>query len=272
MSGDTWAAAAVWLRNVLLNQALLLSIFLFLLCVPHVLAPGSKLVDLTPTGVNCQASDYGVQLLRYFQWQRPLLRLDRLWPGLPWSWPELGCYAWGCSCIAWLLWLEHSKDKPPRHGKTVLAWVRRQEIWFVRWGVVLPLFLFGGILTRIVVIHQPSPYWTLKVFLLLLMLVWIETFFGGARSNSVAQKKAKQEASDPKGGPHPPGIVFKLRTVVGLLLLGIPAALTGAGLAAAIAALLHTTWIVDAQHWLLLSRPWALQLTWERCCFSGWRR
>jgi hypothetical protein len=38
-SSDTWVAVAIWLRNTLLNQVILLSGLFFLLLIPHLLAP-----------------------------------------------------------------------------------------------------------------------------------------------------------------------------------------------------------------------------------------
>jgi hypothetical protein len=38
-TGDTWAAIASWIRNVSVNQGLLIAIFLAVLCVPHLFAP-----------------------------------------------------------------------------------------------------------------------------------------------------------------------------------------------------------------------------------------
>jgi hypothetical protein len=43
LTGDTWSAVASWIRNVSVNQGLLISIFLAVLCVPHLLAPGVHL-------------------------------------------------------------------------------------------------------------------------------------------------------------------------------------------------------------------------------------
>jgi hypothetical protein len=43
-TSDTWSAVAIWIRNVLLNQALLISIFLCILSFPHMLAPSVRLI------------------------------------------------------------------------------------------------------------------------------------------------------------------------------------------------------------------------------------
>jgi hypothetical protein len=305
MSGDTWAAAAIWLRNVLLNQALLLTIFLVLLCVPHVFAPHAGLVALTsphvlksatvssvavdnvearlkleastPPGGQGFASDYGFHFKSYFNpdeiaslWHSRWFTSSgseflALWPHLPGTGYALIFYLWGCISIGGLLWLEYRGARPgtgdnvwePRRSKTFLGWVRRNEFGFVCLGVVLPLFLFGGAMTFITASHPASFYWTVKVFCLLLLLVWVETFCGGALSNCVAQEQERRNAA----GREKPGRLFAFRSWLGLLLLGIPAALTGAALTSAIAALLHCTWMVNTQHWLLLNQPWPVQLT-----------
>ena len=47
-TGDTWTAVATWLRNVLLNQSLLISVFLLLLLIPHLLVPHTHLIAAPP--------------------------------------------------------------------------------------------------------------------------------------------------------------------------------------------------------------------------------
>ena len=42
-TSDTWSAVAMWIRNSALNQTLLITMFLCLLCLPHLLAPGVRL-------------------------------------------------------------------------------------------------------------------------------------------------------------------------------------------------------------------------------------
>jgi Patatin-like phospholipase len=42
-TSDTWSAVAMWIRNSALNQTLLITMFLCLLCFPHLLAPSVRL-------------------------------------------------------------------------------------------------------------------------------------------------------------------------------------------------------------------------------------
>jgi hypothetical protein len=297
LSGDTWAAFAVGLRNVLLNQALLLTIFLFLLYVPHALAPDSKLLPLAADDVKASSvssltightqtkltlqltsqfgnhdddSHFSERFKDYVQPNKPFRWPGRrnFQPSSPWTWTALASYVVGCLIIGFLLRLEYrgaspgssENALPPRSGGGLIARARRHEFWIVLGGVIAPLFLFGFSLTFLVVSHPPFYLWTIKVFVALLILIWIETFAGGALSNSVAQEQDAQEAADP-GVPHKVGAGYTFGVAVGLLALGIPAAATGAGLAAAIAALLWSGWITNAQQWLLLNQAWPVQLT-----------
>ena len=51
-TGDTWAAVASWIRNVSVNQGLLISIFLAVLCVPHLFAPNVHLQPYRATAAT----------------------------------------------------------------------------------------------------------------------------------------------------------------------------------------------------------------------------
>ena len=302
MTGDTWAAFATWLRNVLLNQSLLLSMFLLVLCVPHLLAPTSRLTPLIVSGstrnstrstvTNPQAeatltlqlkdttataardtghSNYGAYFDSYLVPREPLPGWRQLWRMRPRHREAvlaLIFYLTGCFFIGRLLRLEYNGARPgsaedafpPRRSNDPRAIARRQEFWIVCFGVVMPLFCFGFALTRMVVVHPASPLFALKIFAILLVLVWIETFCGGALSNTMAQKEDKRKASYGDEAVRP-RLAEKIIASAGLLVLGIPAAITGTLLAVAIAALLRSPWMGDAQHWLLRSDLWSVQLT-----------
>jgi hypothetical protein len=137
---------------------------------------------------------------------------------------------------------------------------RRGEFLWVCFGVVLPLLLFGIVLTEIVLFHAPGSAWTAKVFGLLLLLVWIETFFGGARDNAAAYQKKMVTAQTGENNPKL-SILWHTGKILGLLVLGIPAAATGTMLAVAIAALLQSNLMETWRTWLLLSDKTALVLT-----------
>ncbi len=298
-SGDTWSAVATWLRNVLLNQALLLLMFLALLCLPHLFAPATHLVPFTPdngvkassvstvkssrvettlslqlstTPVNSEKeNDYGAHFTSYFVHDRLRDRLHDAWNLRPpfRSLASLAIlfYLVGCACIGLLLQLEYRGARrgtdesalPPRRGTGPRAVARQREFGIVCAGVISPLLLFGIVLADIVRTHTAGPAWTLKVFSLLLILAYIETFCGGALGHTVGEKQDELKAADPNAAP--PGWIYKIRTVLGLLLLGIPAAVAGTVLAVAIAALLQSELLVRMQHWLLLSDARSIQMT-----------
>lgn len=60
-TGDTWAMVATWLRNVSLNQSLLLSIFALLLMLPHLLAPHDWVTPPPPAAARASQSVATVQ-------------------------------------------------------------------------------------------------------------------------------------------------------------------------------------------------------------------
>lgn len=261
LTGDTWSAFATWLRNVLLNQALLLFMFLAVLCLPHLLAPSTHVA--VPGPMPAAGNGYGDQLTAYFTigaFAQPLLH-D--------SWLAVVAalvYIFGTGCIGWLLRLEYKeaiaaaaqghKAEQRKHKEKK---VRRSEFGLVCFGVILPLLVFGIMLSGIVRLHPASGLWTLRVFLLLLVLVWVETLCGGALGHSVALKRAAKKAeSGDAGGP---GILWQCATLAGLLALGVPAAFAGSLMAAAIGALLRSAWMVSWSQSLLLSDPRSLQVT-----------
>jgi hypothetical protein len=302
LSGDTWAAVASWLRNVLLNQALLLLMFLALLCLPHLLAPVTRLAPQAPVKVVKSAgvstvkidqfettlslqltdargqeaappreNDYGARLKSYFSAGVLPRNLRDCWSLHPHfaslAMLALMFYVIGCTCIGWLLRLEYGGARrgvsqsvmPERRGTGRKSRLRRQEFALVCLGVVLPLISFGMVLTEIARLHPPSFVWTFKVFCLLLCLVWIETFCGGALGNTVAQEQDNRKAAD--ANAQSPGVLWQSAETLFLLALGVPAAAAGSLLATLIAALLQSTWMQTWRHWLMLSDACSLQMT-----------
>jgi hypothetical protein len=302
LSGDTWAAVASWMRNVLLNQALLLLIFLAVLCLPHLLAPATRLEPHAPakvvkaggistvkigqleTALSLQLTDargqaasppgesnYGPVFKSYFYSGALPPSLTRLWTLHPHfislAMLALLFYVFGCTCIGSLLRLEYGGARrgvspdamPERRGSGFKAWLRQNEFAVVCWGIVMPLLSFGIVLTEIVRCHPPTRVWTFKVFCLLLGLVWIETFCGGALGNTVAQEEDNRQAADVNA--QRPGVLWRSGWTLILLLLGVPAAVAGSLLATLIAALLRSTWMSTGQHWLMLSNSCSLQVT-----------
>ena len=55
-TSDTWSAVAMWVRNSALNQTLLITMFLCLLCFPHLLAPSVRLGP-SPSGACATGAD-----------------------------------------------------------------------------------------------------------------------------------------------------------------------------------------------------------------------
>ena len=307
LSGDTWAAFATWLRNVLLNQALLLFLFLALLCLPHLLAPNTYMalpapatetsnhttatVNVSPqeTALSFQltekletkpaaaavASHFGERFASYFP-PAPFTYKDLL-PGSFLAGLALFLYLFGSGCIAVLLFREYREalvdqtpgvPPPPVQGTRPQPWEapaqanlpkpRHAEFYWVCFGIVLPLLAFGIVMSEIVLRHAAGGGWTTKVFVLLLLLVWIETFFGGARANSSLYKKAMMSAR--AGQLTSPGFWWNAWNVLVLLLLGIPAAAFGALLAVAIAALMKSALIPTWSNWLLLTDSTAVEV------------
>jgi Patatin-like phospholipase len=272
LSGDTWAAIATWLRNVLLNHILLLLMFLSFLCLPHLLAPQAQ---LQPDGQKQAAqplpalvSDYTAKFDSYLAHDQLGWRLHDASTRFPHfaslSSLALLLYLIGCASIGFLLQLEYrgaragtgENELPGPEGTSFLARVRRREFAAVCFGVILPLLLFGIVLAEIARLHSPGPAWTIKVFCLLIVLVWIETFCGGALGNSVAQEQDRRKAISQ---PMPAGF-YQARTVLGLILLGVPVALVGTLSAVGIAAFLQSHFMACIQMWLRLSDPTAVQM------------
>ncbi|MGC2400513.1 MAG: acyltransferase [Acidobacteriaceae bacterium] len=273
LSGDTWAAIATWLRNVLLNHALLLLMFLSFLCLPHLLAPSTWLQpnDRTQTtrGSQTFAGEYGEKVENYLGHDHLGEELHEAWSRFPHTFTSsklaLLFYVIGCLSIGYLLRLEYGGAKagmdesalPGREAAGLPAFVRRREFAVVCFGVIIPLLLFGITLAEIARTHTPGPFWTIKVFSLLMVLVWIETFCGGALGNAVAQEQDRRKAvSQPM-----PDWRYEARTVAGLVLLGIPVALLGTVLAVAIAVFLRSGSMTCIRTWLLLSDATAVQMT-----------
>ena len=221
LTGDTWSAVASWIRNVSVNQGLLISIFLAVLCVPHLFAPH---VHLRPYRANGAKSSSVVSSVTNGG-ARTMLTLD-LGPAQP---PqvvdELAAaptqsfahifqrYArWDILDYALTRPLEHSgfpflpaRQRERRQASAfgilrVFALERRRSARPARKqlaGQVSPLADFLGECpdrrahAALRPLHDPrvpqssrhAPF-TLQLFCLLAGLVWTETFSGGAISRN----------------------------------------------------------------------------------------
>ncbi len=230
-TGDTWAAIACWIRNVSVNQGLLISIFLAILCVPHLFV-------------------LNVHLL--------------------WSVGAFGSFFVATVSIGGLLRLEYSgalpwkeNQLPERRGNTWKAKFRRWQIVWANVLIVAPTLLFGFCLTQVILSHPVTPAFTFKLFCLLVALVWTETFSGGALSETVRQAQDRRKACTPPASAKTdwqPSLLWRAGWAALLAVLGVPAAVAGALVGLAIAAGVQSIWMRDIAGWLLLDRPTSVQL------------
>ena len=159
--------------------------------------------------------------------------------------------------IGWLLHVEYVREFPARRGTDPAAKFRRSQVTWANLLIVLPLLLFGVAMTHISNREAPGPGFTLVLFGLLLSLVWVETFAGGAIAHSVCLEQERRHA---RGGTDEPGFVWKAKMAVGLGALGMTAAVAGAMIGVAIAALIRSMWMQSAQRWLALDSTASVQL------------
>ena len=300
LTGDTWSAVASWIRNVSVNQGLLISIFLAVLCVPHLFAPhvhlrpyranGAKSSSVVSSVTNGGARtmltlDLGpaqppqvvdelaaaptqsfAQIFeRYTNW-------DALDYGLnlaPWSTAALVFFLIASVSVGRLLRLEYTgalpwKDDelPERHGDSLRAKFRRWQIFWANALIVAPMLLFGLSITYACLSHPATPAFTLKLFCLLVGLVWAETFSGGAISETVrqAQECRKGCSPDVPGNGWQPTFWWKARWTVWLALLAIPAAVAGALVGMGIAAAVESVWMREIARGLLLDSSTSVQV------------
>jgi hypothetical protein len=315
-TSDTWSAVAIWIRNVLLNQALLIAIFLCILSVPHMLAPSVRLAVPSPVSRSGNAQTAAppthvpgkpVNLFRCL--------FEQYWHG-NWSLAgmlhflekaegirgeivgALACFLAGTLLIIFLLRREYDFALQPREAvrpiNRYMRWLRslrpfqaltanlirwlcrhpRFQVFaanLIRWlrslrryqvftaNFMLSLLLvFGLLLTRVTLKRGESAVYPAGLFLLLLLLVWAETFSGGALGEimTVRTQRLQRRGKDPKE--------HAWRAFVGwscwLLVLGVPAALAGAAVGVAIAALLQSWLMQRAADWLGLDNPYSLQI------------
>jgi hypothetical protein len=301
LTGDTWAAIASWIRNVSMIQGMLISIFLAMLCVPHLFAPNVHLqphpataattssvvssvtsggakttltIDLGPAESShladglaaTPAESFAEVLRRYARW-------DTIAGGLhlaTWSTDAFLFFLLACVSINGFLHLEYSgalpwkeNELPYRRGNSLEARFRRWQVVWVNVLVVLPMLLFGLSLTHVSLSHPATPAFTLKLFCLLVGLVWTETFAGGALSETVRQEQQRRKACSPRTTPETTWQApfwSKASWTMWLALLGVPAAVMGALVGTAIAAGVNSVWMRDMARWLLLDQSTSVQM------------
>jgi hypothetical protein len=294
---DTWAAVASWIRNVSVNQGLLISIFLAVLCVPHLFAPyvhlqpyrataatnssvvssvtagGSKTtltLDLGPAHpveiadglAKTPTESFADVFRRYAHWDAVTSRM----PMAPWSKAAFLFFLLAGVSIGKLLRLEFSGalssnpgEMPERRGDSLGARFRRRQIMWANILIVAPMLLFGLSLTHVSLSHPATAAFTLKLFCLLVALVWTETFSGGALAETECQEQERRKACSPNSD-WKAGFWWKAWNALGLASLGVPAALAGALVGLAIAAGVNGFWMRDIARWLLLDYSTSVQM------------
>jgi hypothetical protein len=340
LTGDTWSAIAIWIRNVSLNQTLLIAIFLSVLSLPHLLAPAVRLVDRGPTAAEpgdkprdakrilsvyltapelaklslSQLLTSGVRLADQGSEPCPtategkpedakrMLTLcfstavkapeglasepaelfrslfKKYWHG---NWSESGMWSFltkaprirgesiaalACFLLATLLvavLLRREYDfalQPSEAEKRISGYFLRLRDYQVLSANIMVGFLlaFGIFMTRVTLKRGENAAFPAGLFLLLLGLVWTETFAGGALGKvmTVRYQRLKERRQNLNKGAKS----FLIGRVLWLAFLGIPAALAGAAVGAAIAALLKSWMMRDAARWLNLDGPFSLQI------------
>ena len=297
-TGDTWAAVASWIRNVSVNQGLLIAIFLAVLCVPHLFAPhvhlqpyrataptaGSVVSSVTTGGATTtltlglgpaqpvQIADGLATTPResFAEVLRSYARWDAIasMPVDPWSIAALLFFLLAGASIGILLRLEYSgslswKEAPERRGDSLGARFRRWQVVWANVLIVAPMLLFGLCLTHVCLNHPATPSFTLRLSCLLAALVWTETFSGGALSETVRQEQDRRKACTPQTAAKAlwqPSFWWRAKWATVLALLGVPAAVAGALVGIAIAAGVESFWMRDIARWLLLDGSTSVQL------------
>lgn len=148
LTGDTWAMVAMWIRNVSLNQCLLLSIFALMLMLPHVLAyndwviaPPRPVATASKTIATVQSSDADAELVLQlrvpaapasdhtsktvssFVWN-DLRACPRIWFSERPSWWGCGgltALALGIVALCLLLWREYTRTREPDMSERAVA-------------------------------------------------------------------------------------------------------------------------------------------------------
>ena len=290
-TSDTWSAVAIWIRNVSLNQALLIAIFLCMLSLPHLFAPGVHLK--VQSSASCPTDVEGRIAWPCFFTTAPPAAGKTTAHGSPelffrclflnyWrgNWRTQGiyrffqkatsiegetfaamvCFILGTLLIGLLLRREYDfarSPSEPKRGITVhLTWLRDYQVFTANFMLYL-LLAFGILMTRATIRRGESAAYPVGLFLLLLALVWMETFAGGALSEVMTVRTQKAEREEAPKAPR--SLVLPVQ-VLWLAFLGIPAALVGAASGVAIAALLKSWIMQDAAAWLGLDGPFSLQI------------
>ena len=267
LTSDTWSAVAMWIRNVSLNQTLLCSIFFAILCVPHLLTPSVRLTSGTTLGPVPAGLSFFHLFRGYWKGDWSLGGLYHVLQhakGLgAETWGALVCFLLGTLIIALLLRREfdlglRADDKGRKRFSDYLPRVRDHQVFLAIFMLCL-LMAFGVLLSRITLVRLPNDAYPVGIFLLLLLLVWTETFAGGALYQMMQSRyQERAERKEPAEEGRRFGVL--VWRVMWLALLAIPAALFGTVGAVAIAAFERSWILLEAATWLRLSSPRSLQL------------
>ena len=296
-TSDTWSAVAMWVRNSSLNQTLLITMFLCLLCFPHLLAPSVRLgpnpsmacatgagaigpaAGVVPKALqpclvnNTKPSPIKISPDRYF---RSLFL--KYWRG---RWNLAGivsffykiadagrtivaalfCFATGIALVIFLLRWEYDLALQPLQSAETksefMLKLRRHQELIANLMLCL-LLIFAVLWTLITVQHPEGPAYPVALFLLFLSLVCAETFAGGALAQMMTRRTQTLQWRR-KETKHGERLARAIKRGR-LIAMAIPAAATGAVAGVTIAALLQS-WMMDcAANWLGLTDPWSLRL------------
>jgi Patatin-like phospholipase len=265
-TSDTWSAVAIWIRNVLLNQALLISIFLCILSFPHMLAPSVRLTGQpSMRGPGKAAGLFRSFFQQYWHgnWSLSgmlhfLIKAESIRGEIRGA---LACFLAGTLLVIVLLRREYDFALQPSEAtkptRRYVLWLRHYQVLTANFMLFL-LLVFGILLTRVTIERGESAAYPVGLFLLLLLLVWAETFAGGALGGimTVRTQRLQRRGKNPKEHARPAFVGWSCW----LLLLGIPAALAGSAVGVAIAALLQSWMMQKAADWLGLSSSRSLQI------------
>jgi hypothetical protein len=280
---------------VSVNQGLLVSIFLAVLCVPHLVAPNvhlqpyqataattSSVVSSVTAGATTTTLTLGLGPAQpvtmtdglaatptesFAEVLRKYVRWDAIAGGMPmapWSRAAFLFFLLAGVSIGRFLRVEYSgslpwkeNELPDRRGNSLRARFRRWQIVWANVLIVAPMLLFGLCLTH-VTLMDPGTF-TLRLFFLLAALVWIETFSGGALAETVRLERERRKACSPQTEWEAP-LWWRAGWAALLAMLGVPIAAAGALVGTLIAAGLNSVWMRDIARWLLLDRPTSVQM------------
>ena len=226
-TSDTWSAVAMWIRNSSLNQTLLITMFLCLLCFPHLLAPsvrlgpGPSVANATgadaaglAAGVVPKASQLGLanqtksapakispdrsfrsQFLKYWQGRWNLAGIVSFFYKVAGAGKTiitaLFCFATGITLVIFLLRWEYDLAVQPIQGPKpeveFMLTLRRHQVLIANLMLCL-LLIFAILWTLITLQHPVGPTYPVSLFLVLLCLVCAETFAGGALAQMMTRR------------------------------------------------------------------------------------